>query len=118
LLGFLALKLSKKVGIPDMGDKNIPNRQRFVIPVLFGIGIAVIEIGVGIAMKLPNIHVPFPFSVPVYKQGIFLELLYHIIPVVLLVWLISNIILRQRWQIRIYWMVAVLLCLWAPIMQV
>jgi len=86
--GFIAIKLGEKTGFPDIRDEKVSNRQRFLYPALMGFGFAIIEILVGLAMNLPNIHVPFPFSIPVYLTGgIFLEILYHLIPIVFLVWL-------------------------------
>ncbi|WFN35217.1 hypothetical protein L1S32_03605 [Methanogenium sp. S4BF] len=50
-------------------------------PVILGLVFALVEIRVVLAMNLPAIHVAFPYSIPVYLSGgIFLEILYHLIP--------------------------------------
>jgi hypothetical protein len=117
--GFVAIKLARKTGFPDIWDEKISNKERFLYPVLLGIGFALIEILVGLAMGLPDIHVPFPFSIPVYVSGgIFLEILYHLIPTVFLIWFISNIVLKGKRQDEVFVAVAVLASLWEPVMQI
>lgn len=62
--------------------------------------------------------VEFPYSIPVYfSVGILMEILLHLIPIVLLVWLISNVILRKRWENKVFWTVAILFSLIEPIGQ-
>jgi len=119
ILGFAALKLAQQTGFPDIWDKRISNRQRFVIPVLFGLGFVVIQIIlVTLVLQLNIPMVKFPLSIPVYLfGGIILEIFYRLILMVFLVWLIFNLILRKRWQEQVFWVVAILLCLLEPVMQ-
>ena len=66
VLGFVALKLAQRTGFPDMWDKKISNKQRFLIPVLFGLGFAVIQIIlVASVLSLDIPMVKFPLSIPV-----------------------------------------------------
>ena len=117
--GFIAIKLAEKTGFPDILDEKISNKERFFYPALLGFAFAIIEILVGLAMGLPNIHVPFPFSIPVYLSGgIFLEIIYHLIPTVFLVWLISNVLLKGKHQGQVFVVVAILASLWEPVMQI
>ncbi len=119
VFGYIAIRLTGKTGFPDIWDERISNRERLLYPVLLGVAFAFVEILVGLAMNLPNIHVPFPFSIPVYVSGgIFLEILYHLIPVVFLVWLISNVLLKGERQGEVFVVVAVLASLWEPVMQI
>ena len=119
VLGFIALKLAQRTGFPDIWDKRISNKQRFLIPILFGLGFAIIQIIlVASVLHLDIPMVKFPLSIPVYLfGGIILEIFYRLIPMVFLVWLISNLILRKRWQEQVFWVVAILLCLLEPVMQ-
>jgi len=117
--GFIAMKLARQTGFPDIWDDRISNKERFFYPALLGFAFAIIEILVSLAMYLPNIHVAFPFSIPVYLTGgIFLEILYHLVPIVFLVWLISNVILKGKRQTEIFVVVALLASLWEPAMQI
>lgn len=119
IIGTVCIKLAPEAGFPEIWDKDVSNKQRFVIPILLGIGFSIIEILVGLALHLPNIHVQFPFSIPVYVSGgIFLEILYHLIPVVALTWLISTIFLKGERQDQVFIAVAILASLWEPVMQI
>ena len=118
-LGFLALKLAPRVGFPDLWDKRISNRQRFIIPMLVGIAFGIgqiILVSLVLALKIPM--VAFPLAVPVYLSGgILMEMVFHLIPVVLLVWFLANVLLKQQWQEQVFWVVAVLLSLLEPVAQ-
>ncbi|MCM1987461.1 MAG: hypothetical protein GQ576_02445 [Methanococcoides sp.] len=119
VLGSICIKFATKAGFPEIWDKDIPNRQRFAIPIALGIGFSIIEILVGLVLRLPNIHVVFPFSIPVnLSGGIFLEILYHLIPVVTLTWLISTVILKGARKTQVFVAVAILASLWEPTMQI
>lgn len=119
VFGFIAIKLAVKTGFPDIWDEKISNNERFLYPVLLGLGFALVEILVGLAMNLPNIHVAFPLSIPVYLSGgIFLEILYHLIPVVFLIWFVSDILLKGKYQTEVFVVVAILASLWEPVMQI
>lgn len=119
VLGSICIELAGKAGFPNIWDKNITNKQRIAIPIALGIGFSLIEIVVGLALQLPNIHVEFPFSIPVYLSGgIFLEILYHLIPVVILTWMVSTVILKGERQTEVFVVVAILASLWEPTMQI
>jgi len=118
-LGFLALKLAPRVGFPDLWDERVSNRQRFIIPmvvgIVFGIG-QVILVSLVLGLEIPM--VAFPLSVPVYLSGgILMEMVFHLIPMVLLVWFFANVLLKQRWQEQVFWIVAILLSLLEPAAQ-
>ena len=44
LLGFLGLKLSRKIGFADIWEASVSNRQRFLVPAIVGIVIGVVFI--------------------------------------------------------------------------
>lgn len=111
--------VSRKVGFPSLWDGGVSNNQRLLIPAILGLSVAAIEIAISLLQHLPkDIHVPLPYSIPVYLTGgIFLELLYHFIPILLLTWVISGLVLKDRYQDRVFWISAILLALWEPAMQ-
>jgi hypothetical protein len=118
ILGFIALKLAKRTGFPDIWDKRISNRQRFVIPLLTGLVFGILNIIIALLMELDVPMVEFPFSIPVYMSvGILMEILLHLIPIVFLFWFLSNVILRKRWQYQVFWVVAILFSLMEPVLQ-
>lgn len=112
-LGLLGLYFSRKIGLPEIWDPAVTNRQRFLIPALVGAagGIFVILIdlifspinGIG---RLP--HPSFPLSIiAAITAAIGEETLFRLFFISFWTWLISKVILRGRWQNPIYWVVAV-----------
>lgn len=119
ILGFISLKLAAGIDLPDIWDKSVSNKQRFLVPVLLGFGFAIIQIFNAILMEIPNINVEFPLSIPVYLSvGILSEIIFHLVPLILLVWLIYNVILKRKFKKQVFWIVAILICLWEPLLQV
>ncbi len=112
-LGFIAVVLAPRAGFPDMWNGRVSNRQRFIIPMLVGCGLAMIEVLMDALFVLPETPtVNFPFSIPAYfAGGILSEILLHLIPVVLLMWIIGAVILRGKWQAQVFWVVAAVISL-------
>lgn len=117
-IGFICLKLADKTAFPEIWDEDVSNRDRFIIPALSGIFFALLQI---IFFEMQGIKIPmleFPISIPVYfSVGILSELVFHFIPLVFLMWLISYVIFKNRWGNYIFWTAAVLLSIWEPILQ-
>lgn len=118
LLGFAALYLGKKTNFPDVWDDKVSNKGRFLIPFIVGVTFGLIQIVMSVVQNLKVPMIEFPLSIPVYLSlGILSELVFHFIPVVFLLWLISNVILGHRWENKIYWIIAILVSSWEPVMQ-
>jgi len=113
-LGFLGLRLSRKLGFADIWDERISNRQRFLIPALIGAGIGVFLIlADAIFSRLHTLgslpHPPFPTSlVASLFAGIGEELIFRLFFISFWVWLISYVLLKKRWQNQIFWIMAIL----------
>jgi len=113
-LGFLGLRLSRKLGFADIWDSKISNRQRFLIPGLIGAGIGVFLIlADAIFSRLHTLgslpHPPFPTSlVASATAGIGEELIFRLFFISFWVWLISYVLLKKRWQNQIFWIMAIL----------
>ena len=116
MMGGLAYLLAKRTGVPDLLDEKVSNRQRFIYPALIGPGLALVMIITDLVIRLPaNLNVAWPYSVPFYLQGAIFSDIQHFFPVVLLVWLVSNVILRGRFQLNVYIAAAVLVSLIEPV---
>ena len=113
-LGFIGLKLSKKLGFAEIWDKDVTNKQRFYIPALIGLGIGIIFIFADLIFNLFHSldslpHPPFPTSlVASITAGIGEELIFRLFFISFWVWLISFIILKKKRQNQIFWIVAVM----------
>ena len=112
-LGLVGLKLSRRLGFPDIWDPKISNKQRFLIPALIGSGIGIFLILADAILSRfhtlgPLPHPPFPTSlVASAAAGIGEELMFRLFFLSFGVWLISYVILKKRWQNQIFWMIAV-----------
>jgi hypothetical protein len=112
-LGSIGLFLARKLGLPEIWDSNVTNRQRFMIPALIGIGTGiVIIIGDAIFSPVNGMghfpHPPFPTSIfAAIGAAIGEETMFRLFFISFWTWLVSRIILRGRWQTGIYWIVSV-----------
>lgn len=113
-LGFLGLILSRKLAFADIWEKEVTHRQRFVTPLLVGIGIGLffiladqIFIRFHSFGQLP--HPPFPTSIVAsITAGIGEEVIFRLFFISFWVWLISRIILKNRWQNQLFWIVSII----------
>ena len=128
LLGLVGIWLSHRTGFPAAWDARITGVQRVVIPALLGVALGVIQAGLDAVFHwtafsvqaggLPSFNAPFPGSVLFYPGGaILVEVVYRLLPVPLLLWLISNVLLRGRAQPYVFWILAVLTSLIEPASQ-
>jgi hypothetical protein len=118
VLGFAALKQAARTGFPDIWDIGISNKQRLSIPLLAGSGFGIINIIIAHTLQLNVPMVKFPYSIPVYfSVGILMEILFHLIPVVILLWFVSDLVLKKKRQNDVFWIFAVFLSLLEPVVQ-
>lgn len=117
VLGLLGVWLSTKTGFPDALDPRITWRRRFMLPTLVGLAAGSLFLFTDVATELsrlqreqfdlPATDIAFPASVLVYSAAaIDVEVVYRLLPIPLLLWLISNVLLRGRGQASIFWVLA------------
>jgi hypothetical protein len=120
LLGLAGTWLAYKTGFPEIWEVRGSTARRLLPPVLFGaISGAVLAALVNLVVQLPGqIHIPFPTSLLFYTYGgIESEILLRLFLLPLFVWLISSVLLKGRFQDRVFWSVAIVLSLLEPLMQ-
>lgn len=113
-LGYLGLRLSRKLEYADIWDPEVSNKQRFLFPGIIGIFLGVFFIAVDSIFssflsidKLP--HPPFPTSlVASAVAGIGEEVIFRLFFISFWVWLISYVLLKKKYQNLIFWIVTVL----------
>lgn len=113
-LGLIGVKLSHKLGFPEIWDAKISNRQRFIVPAVIGIGIGFFFIIVDIVIsqfhslgQLP--HPPFPTSlVASAVAGIGEEVIFRLVFITFWTWLISYVILNKKNQNIVFWIVTII----------
>lgn len=114
-MGLTGYFLSRRTNIPDLLDENVRTKCRFIMPALIGIGFGVVLVLLDVTFKLPaDLNIAWPYSVPYYLQGAIFSDIQHFFPLVFLVWLVSGLIMKDRWQDQTYWTAAVLISLVEP----
>ncbi|MGE5250542.1 MAG: type II CAAX prenyl endopeptidase Rce1 family protein [Bacteroidota bacterium] len=113
-LGWIGLLLSRRLGLPEIWDAAVTNRQRFLIPLLAGFGAgALIILGDAAFSPINGIghfpHPPFPTSIVAsLAAGIGEEVLFRLFFISFWTWLVSRVLLRGRWQMQVFWFFGVL----------
>ena len=109
LLGWVGTSLSGKAGFPPMWANGVSSRKRFWMPL--GLGAAL-----GLLMVLLDqfnpmgveLQTPFPDSLIVFSlAGLVEEIIVHLFLTVVLVWFICGIMLKNRGQTAVFWIVAI-----------
>jgi hypothetical protein len=112
-LGFVGLKLSKKLGFAGLWDKKVSNRQRFLIPLAIGVGSGIVLIVMDLVFSPFNSigripHPPFPTSIfASISAGIGEEIIFRLFMISFVVWLVSSVILRKKDKNQVFWGAAV-----------
>jgi membrane protease YdiL (CAAX protease family) len=108
-LGYAGLRLTRKLGYPDLLDARVSTRQRFVSPVIVGLWLGLLFI---VADNIfgrfhqygPLPHPPFPTSVLAsISAGIGEEIIFRLFFIPFLVWLISRVVLKGAQEQVVYW---------------
>lgn len=111
-LGFVGLKLSSKLGFPELWDSKISNRQRLTIPALAGVILGIFFIVADLIFQqfhdlsgFP--HPPFPTSIVAsINAAIGEEIIFRLFLIPFGIWLISSFLLKGRRLSSIFWFMA------------
>ena len=128
LLGLVGVWLADRTGFMPALDPRVSNRQRYWIPLLVGGGIGSLASLVDLVTKgtqfiaenmgVTSFNTDYPLSLFVYTSGtVIVEALFRLFPLPVLLWLISYVILKKRWQEQTFWALALLLSFLEPLFQ-
>jgi membrane protease YdiL (CAAX protease family) len=108
-LGAAGMKLSAKIGFPELWDAKIPVKTKLFVPAITGTAAGVLLIIADIvfvnrfALK-PLPHPVFPVSIFIsLNAGIGEEIIFRLFLISFLVWLFSNKIFKGRYAAPIFW---------------
>ena len=127
-MGLIGALLAEPTGFMPALDPRVTNRQRFLGPALGGMAIGVLAVLIDIVTQgtkfieaqtgEASFNVSFPTSLPVYTAGaVSVEALYRLLPFPVLFGLIGYVILRRRWEPKVFVIVAVILSLFEGLTQ-
>jgi hypothetical protein len=125
--GLVGIWSSQRTGFPSAWDAH-RGRERLVYPTALGLGFGLLAAvldqrthGIPFFLEhtgLAQFNAPFPGSLLFYPGGaILVEVLYRLLPIPLLLWLISSVLLRGRAQPQVFWTLAVLSSAIEPLSQ-
>ncbi|NLW45139.1 MAG: CPBP family intramembrane metalloprotease [Syntrophomonadaceae bacterium] len=112
-LGYIGLRLAQKVGFAEVWDAEVSNRQRFLIPASIGVGLGIFFVlADAVFSRLHSLgplpHPPFPTSlVASAVAGIGEEIVFRLFFISFFTWLVSHVILKKKWEVEVFWAVAV-----------
>jgi hypothetical protein len=136
LAGALGVWLAPRIGCPSAPALNNGRAWGVLLGLSIGLGFLLGAEGLFLAEWPPSAHqydliarqsgigaittwvnVGLPWSIPHYfAAGVLLECLYRLAPIPVLVWLVSSVCFRGRWQGRTYWTVATLAAAQEPLL--
>lgn len=127
VVGLVAIWCMQQSGFPAAWDSRISTNRRLLLPVLVGVTFGILAIGIDhitgatsvLAAKMgSDFNVGFPGSLFVYTGGaIKLESVFRLIPIPIILWLTSSVLLKGRAQNKIFWILAVLTSAVEPVIQ-
>jgi hypothetical protein len=108
IVGVLGVFLAPKAGFPEIGSSKITVVQRVVIPSVLGLGVGVISIFIDTILHLDYaIEIDLPTSLIAYPlDGILEEIQLRLLLTTFLVWLLSTMILKGKFQEHVFWAIA------------
>jgi membrane protease YdiL (CAAX protease family) len=108
-LGFLGLKLAKRIGFPEIWEKGITNRQRFLTQLAIGLILGVVLIVLDLVLsnfnsigRLP--HPSFPDSVVAsISAGIGEEIVFRLFFISLFIWVGLRVLPQGKNKNTLFW---------------
>ena len=124
-IGLPFLLLLQKSGFPELLDKKITARNRYLLPAAAGIIFGILDVLVIKVIQhpqpyesLPPFLQPFPYSIFLYTAGaLSVEVWYRLIPLTLIMWLVGNKLLKGKYNNQVFIIAAILTSLREPIEQ-
>jgi hypothetical protein len=127
-VGLVGVWLADRTGFMPALDARVSNRQRYLIPLFVGGGIGTLASLIDLMTKgtqflaenmgVSSFNTDFPVSLFIYTSGtVLIEAIFRLFLFPVLLWLISYVVFKKRWQEQIFWVLAILLSLLEPLGQ-
>lgn len=126
--GLAGVWLMHRTGFPAALDARVSNRRRLLTPVLLGLGLGGLQIGIDLATGYTRLLTAahgvaqqhtgvLPMLLIFTAAPVLVETVYRFLLIPAALWLVSGVLLRGRGQAPLFWGLAVLTSLWEPLEQ-
>ena len=117
--GWVGVYLAPRAGFTGMWQKGVSQIKRFAEPALIGVAIGLLAIVFDLLQPLGGESlIKFPASLAAYPLAAVLEeIIFRLFLTTAFVWIISSILLRDRWQETVFWVVSVFLAVFYTLSQ-
>lgn len=113
-VGLVGLWLADRTGFMPALDPSVSNRQRYLIPLLIGCGIGALASLLDLVTKgtqfiaenmgVSSFNTDYPLSLFIYTSGtVVIEAVFRLFLFPVLLWLISYVVLKKRWEEQTFW---------------
>ena len=127
-LGALGVFLSERTGFPSAWDTAVPLRKRVLGPLVVGLAFGLVLSAfdffthfTGYILARHGLAQQFVGYIPsflIFSGGsILIEVIFRLLPVTLLLWLVSSLVMKGRGQSSTFWVLAFLLAALEPLSQ-
>ncbi len=110
----------------NLWDADISIKNKIFLPIAAGLLLGIIQSvydlytgasgAIAASMGLGDIHIAFPFSVPIYFGGaIIVSIIYYLIPIAILVYLISTKLMKGKRETTVFWSVGIVIAFFEPL---
>jgi len=126
LLGLASVYVLNLTGLKKLWDTDVGLFQKTFLPFFIGLFLGSMQSvydmftgasgAIAESMGLGDIHIAFPFSIPLYFGGaILVNILYYLIPIPIVVYLISTKLLKGKAEGIVFWSVGIAIALFEPL---
>lgn len=127
-IGLVGLWLADRTGFMPALDPRVSNRQRYFIPLLIGCGIGAFASFLDLFTKgtqfiaenmgVSSFNTDYPLSLFIYTSGtVVIEAVFRFFLFPVLLWLISYVVLKKRWQEQTFWVLILIFSFLEPLSQ-
>lgn len=127
-IGSVGLWVADRTGFMPALDPSIANRQRYLIPLLIGGAIGTLASLLDLVTKgtefiaenmgVASFNTDYPLSLFIYTSGtVIVEAIFRLFLFPVLLWLISYVVLKKRWQEQTFWVLILLFSFLEPLGQ-
>lgn len=125
IAGLIGVLLSERTGFPQAWDACISNWRRIILPIslgiVFGIVLTFLDLATGFTKYIVARHGLaqqyngfLPTLLSFSTASILVQVVYRLVPIPLLLWLVSNLILKGKGQNQVFWVLAILFAYFEP----